>query len=153
MIDQIPDQAGRTAVVTGANVGLGRETARVLASRGATVILACRDVTKGEAAADWIVRTSAVERESLRVVRLDLASLASVGEAAEEIRASCPRLDLLINNAGVMAIPFGRSEDGVELTFAVNHLGHFALTGLLLERLLATPGRAPSRARARRSHR
>jgi NAD(P)-dependent dehydrogenase (short-subunit alcohol dehydrogenase family) len=136
----VPDQSGRIAVVTGANVGLGRETARVLASRGATVILACRDVAKGEAAADWIAAASAVERGRLRVTRLDLASLASVSAAADEIRASSPRLDLLINNAGVMAIPFARSEDGVELTFAVNHLGHFALTGLLLEQLLATPG-------------
>jgi NAD(P)-dependent dehydrogenase (short-subunit alcohol dehydrogenase family) len=138
-IDEVPDQSSRTAVVTGANVGLGRETARVLASRGATVVLACRDVAKGEAAADWIAASSAAERGRLRVVRLDLASLASVGAAAAEIRECCPRLDLLINNAGVMAIPFARSEDGVELTFAINHLGHFALTGLLLERLLATP--------------
>jgi NAD(P)-dependent dehydrogenase (short-subunit alcohol dehydrogenase family) len=121
-------------------VGLGRETARVLASRGATVILACRDVAKGEAAADSIAVGSGVERDRLRVIRLDLASLASVSTAADEIRASYPRLDLLINNAGVMAIPFVRSEDGFELTFATNHLGHFALTGLLLERLLATPG-------------
>jgi NAD(P)-dependent dehydrogenase (short-subunit alcohol dehydrogenase family) len=139
-IDEVPDQSGRTALVTGANVGLGREMARVLASRGATVILACRDVAKGEAAADWIAAAAAVERGGLRVVRLDLASLASVRRAADEIRSSSPRLDLLINNAGVMAIPFARSEDGVELTFAINHLGHFALTGLLLEQLLATPG-------------
>ena len=139
-IDEAHDQSSHTAVVTGANVGLGLETARLLASRGATVVLACRDVAKGEAAADWIAAASAVDRGRLRVVRLDLASLASVRAAADEIRANCPRLDLLINNAGVMAIPFARSEDGVELTFAVNHLGHFALTGLLLERLLATPG-------------
>ncbi len=136
----MPDQSSRTAVVTGANAGIGRETARVLASQGATVILACRDVAKGEAAADWIAGASAAERDRLRVVRLDLASLASVRAAADEIRANYPRLDLLINNAGVMAIPFARSEDGFECTFAVNHLGHFALTGLLLERLLATPG-------------
>jgi protochlorophyllide reductase len=139
-IDEVPDQSSRTAVVTGANAGIGRETARLLASRGATVILACRDVTKGEAAADWIAGTSAAERDRLRVIRLDLASLASVREAADEIRASCPRLDLLINNAGVMTIPFVRSEDGFELTFAINHLGHFALTGPLLEQMLATPG-------------
>src|SRR5690242_17586383 len=139
-IDEVPEQSSRTAVVTGANVGLGRETARALASRGATVILACRDVRKGEAAADWIAATSATARGRLRVVRLDLASLASVSAAAGEIRANWPRLDLLINNAGVMAIPFARSEDGFELTFAINHLGHFALTGLLLEQLLATSG-------------
>ena len=139
-IDEVPDQSGRTAVVTGANVGIGREAARVLASRGATVILACRNAAKGEAAADWIAAASATERRKLRVVRLDLASLASVRTAADEIRASCPRLDLLINNGGVMTIPFARSDDGFELTFATNHLGHFALTGLLLEQLLATPG-------------
>ncbi len=139
-IDDAPDQSSRTVVVTGANAGLGRETARVLASRGATVILACRDVAKGEAAADSIAAASAAERDRLRVIRLDLGSLASVSAAADEIVASCPRLDLLINNAGVMAIPFARSEDGFELTFATNHLGHFALTGLLLEQLLATPG-------------
>jgi NAD(P)-dependent dehydrogenase (short-subunit alcohol dehydrogenase family) len=139
-IDDLPDQSGRIAVVTGANVGIGLETARLLAARGATVILACRDVAKAEAAADRIASASAVERDSLQVVRLDLGSLASVRTAAGEIRASCRRLDLLVNNAGVMAIPFARSEDGVELTFAVNHLGHFALTGLLLEPLLATPG-------------
>jgi NAD(P)-dependent dehydrogenase (short-subunit alcohol dehydrogenase family) len=134
-----PHQSGRTAVVTGASSGIGRETARVLAERGATVILACRNVTKGEATADAIA-SSTPGRSTPHVIRLDLASLASVREAAEEIRAEFPRLDLLINNAGVMTIPFGLSDDGFELTFATNHLGHFALTGLLLEPLLATPG-------------
>jgi protochlorophyllide reductase len=136
----VPDQSGRTVVVTGANAGLGLETARALASRGATVVLACRDVAKGEQAADLIAAESEVERLRLRVVRLELSSLASVRAAATEIRSSCPRLDLLINNAGVMFVPFQRSEDGHELTFATNHLGHFALTGLLLELLQATPG-------------
>ncbi len=139
-IDEVADQSGRTAVVTGGNAGIGFETARVLAARGATVILACRDLAKAEAAADRIAAASATPRAKLRVVHLDLGSLASVHAAADEIRASVPRLDLLINNAGVMDIPFARSEDGIELTFAVNHLGHFALTGLLLEPLLATPG-------------
>lgn len=134
------DQCGRTAVVTGASSGIGRETARALALRGADVVLACRDTRKGEEAADEIAGASAAARTRLRVVPLDLASLASVHAAADEIRASCARLDLLINNAGVMAIPFALSEDGFELTFATNHLGHFALTGLLLDRLLATPG-------------
>lgn len=136
----VPDQSGRTAVVTGANTGLGLETARVLASRGARVVLACRDVAKGEAAADLIASQPVAPHARLRVVRLDLASLASVHAAADEIRSSYRRLDLLINNAGVMFVPFQRSEDGLELTLAVNHFGHFALTGLLLERLLATPG-------------
>jgi protochlorophyllide reductase len=139
-VEDAPDQTGRTAVVTGASAGIGRETALALARRGATVILACRDAAKGEGTADAIAAASATTRAKLHVVRVDLASLASVRAAAAEIRASCGRIDLLINNAGVMAIPFNRSQDGVELTFATNHLGHFALTGLLLERLLAAPG-------------
>ena len=135
----VPGQSGRTAVVTGASGGLGLETARVLAGRGADVVLACRDTEKAERAAELIRAESG--RARLRVVHLDLASLASVREAADEIRSACPRLDLLINNAGVMAVPTRQlSADGFELTFAVNHLGHFALTGLVLDRLLSTPG-------------
>ncbi|MFG1627424.1 oxidoreductase [Kribbella sp. NPDC049227] len=125
----VPDQSGRIAVVTGASAGLGLETARVLAARGATVVLACRDTAKGAAALG-----------GARVVELDLASLRSVREAAENIRSTCPRLDLLVNNAGVMNVPFQRTEDGFELTFGTNHLGHFALTGLLLTHLLRTAG-------------
>jgi NAD(P)-dependent dehydrogenase (short-subunit alcohol dehydrogenase family) len=135
---EVPDQSGRIAVVTGASGGLGLETASVLAQRGATVVLACRDMDKARRAADRL-RVEAGPA-SVRVVRLDLASLASVREAAEEIRSSCPRLDLLINNAGVMAVPYRRTEDGYELTFATNHLGHFALAALVLGPLLATPG-------------
>lgn len=137
---QAPDQSGRVAVVTGASAGLGRETARVLAARGARVVLACRDVAKAEASAAAIAAWSPGARTRLEVVRLDLASLASIRAAAARIAAEHSRIDLLINNAGVMAIPFDRSEDGFELTFATNHLGHFAFTGLLLPRLLATPG-------------
>jgi NAD(P)-dependent dehydrogenase (short-subunit alcohol dehydrogenase family) len=129
----IPDLSGRTAVVTGANAGLGAEIARVLAVHGASVVLACRDVVKAGRGAERIGGRASV-------VRLDLASLASVREAAAEIRTTCPRLDLLINNAGVMEVPYERTEDGFELTLATNHLGHFALTGLVLDRLLATPG-------------
>lgn len=134
----VPDQSGRTAVVTGASSGLGLVTASVLARHGAAVILACRDLAKAEQAAGRIRAGSA--GASVRVVRLDLASLASVREAASEIRAACPRLDLLINNAAVMRPPYQRSADGFELTFATNHLGHFALTGLVLDSMLATPG-------------
>jgi NAD(P)-dependent dehydrogenase (short-subunit alcohol dehydrogenase family) len=134
----VPDQSGRTAVVTGANAGLGLATAGVLAARGATVVLACRDIVKAERGADQI-RTEA-GRANVHVVRLDLSSLASVREAADEVRSGYPRLDLLIKNAGVMAVPYQRTEDGFELTLATNHLGHFALTGLLLDRLLATAG-------------
>jgi NAD(P)-dependent dehydrogenase (short-subunit alcohol dehydrogenase family) len=140
-------------VVTGATSGIGLETARVLARRGATVILACRQVDRAERIADAI-RADAIRADgtradgtraagspdSVRVVPLDLADLASVRAAAAEIAACCPRLDLLINNAGVMSPPYQRTEDGFELTFAVNHLGPFALTGLLLNQLLAAPG-------------
>jgi NAD(P)-dependent dehydrogenase (short-subunit alcohol dehydrogenase family) len=134
----IPDQTGRTAVVTGASSGLGLEVARVLCSRGARVVLACRNVERGELAAD---RIRAESREAtLEVVRLDLASLASVREAAGEIHSTCAQLDLLINNAGVMQVPYERTADGFELTLATNHLGPFALTGLVLERLLETRG-------------
>jgi NAD(P)-dependent dehydrogenase (short-subunit alcohol dehydrogenase family) len=129
----IPDLAGRTVVVTGGNAGLGLRISRVLAGRGAHVVLACRSVEKGKAAAALIGGDTAV-------VRLDLASLASVRTAAEEIRARYPRLDLLVNNAGVMDIPYERTADDFELTFATNHLGHFALTGLVLDRLLAAKG-------------
>ncbi len=131
----IPDLSGRTAVVTGANTGLGLQAARVLAERGAHVVLACRNTAKAGRAADQIAAASAGAGTS--VVRLDLASQSSVRSAAEEIRARFPRLDLLINNAGVMEVPYQRTEDGFELTLATNHLGPFALTGLLLDRLAA----------------
>jgi NAD(P)-dependent dehydrogenase (short-subunit alcohol dehydrogenase family) len=134
----IPALAGRTVVVTGANAGIGFETAQVLAGRGARVVLACRDLGRARQAADRI--TAGPGRVRAEVVRLDLASLASVRDAAEQIGTSYPRIDLLLNNAGVMEVPYQRTEDGFELTFATNHLGHFALTGLLLDRLLATPG-------------
>jgi NAD(P)-dependent dehydrogenase (short-subunit alcohol dehydrogenase family) len=134
----VPDQSGRTAVVTGASSGLGLATASVLASRGATVILAGRDLARAGRAAGRI--RAVAPGAGVHVLRLDLASLASVREAAAGIRAAWPRLDLLINNAGVMRPPYQRSADGFELTFATNHLGHFALTGLVLPSLLATPG-------------
>ena len=134
----VPEQAGRTALVTGANSGIGFQTARVLAERGAAVVLACRDPGKASAAATRIA--AAAPRASLSVVRLDLASLASIRAAAEELRAGHDRLDLVINNAGLMMPPYGRTEDGFELQFGTNHLGHFALTGLLLDRMMAVPG-------------
>ena len=129
----IPDLTGRTAVVTGANTGLGLQAALVLAGRGAHVVLACRNTAKAGRVAGQIAAASAGAGAS--VVRLDLASQSSVRTAAEEIRARFPRLDLLINNAGVMEVPYQRTEDGFELTLATNHLGPFALTGLLLDRL------------------
>jgi NAD(P)-dependent dehydrogenase (short-subunit alcohol dehydrogenase family) len=126
-------------VVTGANAGIGFEVARALAARGASVVLACRNPSKGEHAAAALVRAG-VSPGRLDVVALDLQSLESVRHAAGEIRARFRRVDLLINNAGVMAVPFALSDDGIELTFATNHLGHFAFTALVLDRLLAAPG-------------
>ena len=129
----IPDQHGRVAVVTGANTGLGFETARMLAARGATVVLAVRDVEKGKKAAARITGDVTVQA-------LDLTSLDSIRAAAADLRAAHPRIDLLINNAGVMYTPKQTTADGFELQLGTNHLGHFALTGLLLDRLLPVPG-------------
>jgi NAD(P)-dependent dehydrogenase (short-subunit alcohol dehydrogenase family) len=134
----VPDLSGQTAVVTGANAGIGFEIARVLAGHGAEVVLACRNPARaGQAAARL---RSAHPAAAIATVALDLASLASVHTAAGRLRAAYPRLDLLINNAGVMEVPYERTQDGFELTFATNHLGHFALAGLLLPCLLAAPG-------------
>ena len=137
-IADIPSQAGRIAIITGANSGIGYEAARILAGHGATVVLAGRDAGKTKAAHDQI--HSQVAEARLDTVALDLASLASVRQAAIEIRARYPRLDLLINNAGVMMPPHGRTADGFELQLGTNHLGHFALTGLVLPSLLDVPG-------------
>jgi NAD(P)-dependent dehydrogenase (short-subunit alcohol dehydrogenase family) len=131
--EQIPDQAGRVAVVTGANSGLGFITARDLVLAGAEVVLACRNTKKGEAAVESI--RSAEPGGSVTVEELDLSSLASVRTFVERFGASHQSLDLLINNAGVMAPPRRETADGFELQFATNHLGHFALTGLLLSRM------------------
>jgi NAD(P)-dependent dehydrogenase (short-subunit alcohol dehydrogenase family) len=136
--DDMPDQTGRTAVVTGANTGLGLETAKALAARGAAVVLAVRNLDRGKDAAAAV--TTATPGADVTVQRLDLASLTSVREAAGELRARHERIDLLVNNAGVMYTPRGTTADGFELQFGTNHLGHFALTGLVLDRLLATPG-------------
>jgi NAD(P)-dependent dehydrogenase (short-subunit alcohol dehydrogenase family) len=134
----IPDQHGRTAVVTGANGGLGLETARQLAAKGAHVVMAVRNQKKAAAAVDEI--RSSAPGAALELVALDLASQASVRAAAEQITAAHKSIDLLINNAGVMGIPEARTADGFEMQFGVDHLGHWALTGLLLPALLRTRG-------------
>jgi NAD(P)-dependent dehydrogenase (short-subunit alcohol dehydrogenase family) len=134
----IPDQTGRTAVITGANTGLGFETAAALAAKGAHVVLAVRNIEKGKAAADLITRAAA--GASVAVQELDLTSLESIRAAADQLRASHESIDLLINNAGVMFTPKSTTKDGFELQFGTNHLGHFALTSLLLDRVLAAPG-------------
>jgi NAD(P)-dependent dehydrogenase (short-subunit alcohol dehydrogenase family) len=136
----VPALEGRVAVITGANSGVGLETTSILAARGATVVLACRDGDKARSAADQIMARTGADPVKVRVVQLDLASLNSVREAADQIKSAFARVDLLINNAAVMRPPYQRSADGLELTFATNHLGHFALTGRLLDRLLAAPG-------------
>ncbi|HTU86544.1 MAG TPA: oxidoreductase [Solirubrobacteraceae bacterium] len=135
--DDIPDQTGRRAIVTGANIGLGLATARELARAGASVVLACRSTAKGEAAAASI--RAAVPAATLEVETLDLASLESIREFAERRAGSGLAIDLLINNAGIMAAPRRLTADGFESQFGTNHLGHFALTGLLLAALLRAP--------------
>lgn len=132
----IPDQSGRLAVVTGANSGLGLVTARELARRGARVVLACRSEARGSAALERL--RAEVPGAAAEVRPLDLGDLGSVRRFADAL--SCDRIDLLVNNAGVMALPRGTTADGFETQFGVNHLGHFALTGLLLPALLAAPG-------------
>ena len=135
----VPDQSGRIAVVTGANSGLGFDTAAVLADKGAHVVLAVRNLDKGGQAVDRIKAASPNAVVSLQ--ELDLSSLASVRTAADQIRAAHPRIDLLINNAGVMYVPTRETTaDGFEMQFGTNHLGHFALTGLLLDTLLGVDG-------------
>lgn len=136
--DDIPNLTGRTAVVTGANSGLGFEAALALARAGAHVVLACRDPVRG---GDAVVRIRhSVPGADVRLDPLDLADLASVRAFAADFSAAHDGLDILLNNAGVMAIPRRETADGFETQFGTNHLGHFALTGLLLSRLLARPG-------------
>jgi NAD(P)-dependent dehydrogenase (short-subunit alcohol dehydrogenase family) len=134
----IPDQSGRVAVVTGANTGLGYHTAAALAQTGARVVLAVRDLEKGNLALARIV--AAHPHADVTLQALDLSSLTSVRAAAAALRKAYPRIDLLINNAGVMWTPKQLTADGFEMQFGTNHLGHFALTGLLLDNLLPVRG-------------
>ena len=134
----VPDQTGRVAIITGSNTGLGFETALVLASRGARVVLAVRDIDKGNAAAARLL--GKVPTADVTVQPLDVGSLQSIRTAAAELKSAYPRIDLLINNAGVMYPPKQLTKDGFELQFGTNHLGAFALTGLLLENLLPVEG-------------
>lgn len=132
---EIPDQTGRVAVVTGANSGIGFKAAHHLVAKGATVVMACRNLEKAR-----IARARLPADANVRIVELDLGSQASVKKAAGEILAEYPRLDLLLNNAGIMWLEEGRTEDGFERQFGINHLGHFTLTGLLLPALRDVPG-------------
>jgi len=128
--EEIPDQSGRTVLVTGANSGLGVRSAEALAAKGAHVVMACRDEARAESARRDVAAMATGPAPT--VVRLDLSDLASVRAAADEVAGSVEHLDVLMNNAGVMAVPRGQTADGFEMQFGTNHLGHFALTGLLL---------------------
>jgi len=135
---EIPSQAGKTAVVTGANSGIGYQAALELARHGAMVLLCCRSKAKGDAAMAKLL--TAVPEAKVRVAVMDMASLASIRAFAEKFVAGGWALDVLVNNAGVMALPKRElTEDGFERQFGTNHLGHFALTGLLMPQLLAAP--------------
>jgi len=135
--DNIPDQTGRIAIVTGANSGIGYETALALAQKDATVVMACRNLAKANPAAEQIRATN--PSGTVEVMQLDLGDLESVKAFAAAFQEKYDRLDLLINNAGIMMPPYGKTTQGFETQFGVNHLGHFALTGLLLNLLLQTP--------------
>jgi len=130
-INNIPDQEGRVAIVTGSSSGIGYETARVLANKKATVILAVRNLGKGNAAANKI--REEYKDADVKVMELDLANLESVKNFTDQFMLKYSRVDLLINNAGVMVPPYSKTADGFELQFGTNHLGHFALTGLLID--------------------
>jgi NAD(P)-dependent dehydrogenase (short-subunit alcohol dehydrogenase family) len=136
--NNIPDQAGKVAIITGATSGLGKEAAKVLAVKNATVIMAVRNAQKGEEVAVEIKKS--VPEAKIEVRKLDLGSLSSVKSFSEQILADHNRLDILINNAGVMMCPFSETEDGFEIQMGTNHLGHFALTGLLMPLLKITKG-------------
>ncbi len=133
----IPNLSGKVIIVTGANSGVGYEAAKEFARNGAQTILACRSIDKAQTALSQI--QAEIPKASAEIMQLDLASLDSVRQFADAFNANYQRLDILLNNAGIMMVPYGTTEDGFERQFGTNHLGHFALTGLLLDRLLATP--------------
>jgi NAD(P)-dependent dehydrogenase (short-subunit alcohol dehydrogenase family) len=135
--DSVPDLTGRTAVVTGANGGLGLQTAKVLAAKGAHVVMAVRNQAKAVKAVDEI--RAETPEPTLELVELDLASQASVKKAAQQILAGHQAIDILVNNAGLMAMPERTTEDGYEMQFGVNHLGHWTFTAVLMPALLAPP--------------
>jgi NAD(P)-dependent dehydrogenase (short-subunit alcohol dehydrogenase family) len=139
---QMPDLKDQVAIVTGANSGIGYETARALAQKGATVVMVCRNLEKAHRAAEKIRERISPYRDSaglVEVMELNLSDLESVHQFADAFQARYDRLHLLINNAGTMHPPYSKTAQGFEMQFGVNHLGHFALTGLLLGRLIHTP--------------
>ena len=136
-INSIRDQKGKIAIVTGSSSGIGYETARALAIKNATVIVSVRNHKKGQDAVNKIKQQD--DKADVTIMELDLASLDSVRKFADNFKKKYDRLDLLINNAGVMVPPYSKTKEGFELQFGTNHLGHFALTGLLLDLLRETP--------------
>lgn len=136
-VRDIPDLSGRRILITGGNSGIGFEAARAFAARGAATILACRNPAKASEAVEQLRRESPAA--TVEALPLDLANLASVRDFAKQFCGTHGSLDVLCNNAGVMALPYRETADGFEMQIGTNHLGHFALTGLLLEPLLATP--------------
>jgi NAD(P)-dependent dehydrogenase (short-subunit alcohol dehydrogenase family) len=136
-IADIPDLTGKTIIVTGGNSGLGFEAVKAFAARGARMIMACRSVSKGEIAKKRIFENLPIA--NITVMELDLANLKSINEFAEKFKQDFGRLDVLLNNAGIMMVPYGLTPDGFENQLGTNHLGHFALTGLLLDMLRNTP--------------
>ncbi len=137
-VDDVPDLAEKIIIVTGANSGIGYEAAKEFSRKGAKTILACRNMEKAKSALAKI--KSEVPDSEAEIMQLDLASLKSIHKFAEKFRAKHKRLDILLNNAGIMMSPYGKTEDGFELQFGTNHLGHFALTGLVISLLLKAPG-------------
>ncbi|MEZ5008453.1 MAG: oxidoreductase [Chitinophagales bacterium] len=136
-INEVPSQKGRIAIVTGANIGLGYETALVFAEKEMTVILACRNLQKAEKAKKDMLEK--VPNANVDIIEIDLSKLNSVRAFAKSFLEKYNQLDLLVNNAGVMVPPYTKTEDGFELQLGANHLGHFLLTGLLLDTILKTP--------------
>jgi len=134
--NNVLDQKGRVAIVTGSSSGIGFEMARVLADKNATVIIAVRNLQKGNAAANAVMANH--KNAAVQVMELDLANLESVHSFAMNFKENYSRLDLLVNNAGIMMPPFSKTKDGFELQFGTNHLGHFTLTGLLMDLILRT---------------
>lgn len=136
--ENMPDLTGKVIIVTGANSGIGFEAAKEFARKRAQTILACRSMAKAQAALSQI--QAEIPNAPAEIMQLDLASLASVRQFAEAVKTKYQRLEVLVNNAGIMMTPYGTTADGFERQFGTNHLGHFALTGLLLDLLLNTPG-------------
>ncbi len=136
--EKIPDLTGKVIVITGANSGIGFEAAKEFARKGARIILASRNKNKAEAALSQI--QTEIPGSQAEILQLDLANLRSVQQFADRFNKKYDRLDILLNNAGIMMVPYGKTKDGFEKQFGTNHLGHFALTGLLIDLLLKTPG-------------